>query len=332
MTAMHHLRDELSAFLGVVHDACAARLRQPALDSELVALLEAALTAHRARAVGLAAHPAALLLLVARAEGRPIDAPLREAAVGFTLEYLALCLIDDVADDELTGLARTLGPAVTVNAGLALYTLALDALHAASHHAPADLRADLRRCMCEHSLRAATGQHRDLRRREPASPGEAAEQIAAKTALIAEIAEFTALLCGAAPQRARAIAAATHHSCLMRQIVNDIRDLFGKPDSGDLRDDRATLPILCFRQTADPASQARLASLRTTLPASLPEIRKLLVDSGAITATARIMERARQALHADARALNLHGGPFDLYLEFADAMADQVYRRPSAAA
>lgn len=327
-----HLRDELSAFLGAVHDACAARLQQPALDAELVALLDSALAAHRGRAVGLAAHPAALLLLVARAEGRAIDAALHEAAVGFTLEYLALCLIDDAADDELTGLAASLGPAVTVNAGLALYTLALDALHAASHHAPAERRAALRNCMCQHSLRAATGQHRDLRRREPASLAEAAEQVAAKTTLIAEIAEFTALLCGAPAPRARAIAAATRHSCLMRQIVNDVRDIFGKPDSGDLRDDRATLPLLCFRSTADAAATHRLASLRAELPASLPQIRALLVDSGAITATATIMERARQALHADADALGLRGGPFDLYLEFADAMADQVYRRPPVAA
>lgn len=329
---MQHLRDELSAFLDAVHDACAARVCQPALDAEMVAVLSAALAAHRARAVGLAARPAALLLLVARAEGHVVDDALREAAVGFTLEYLALTLIDDAADDELTGLAATLGPAVTVNAGLALYTLALDALHAAGHHASAERRAALRACMSEHSLRAATGQHRDLRRHQPATLDEAAAQIAAKTALIAEIAEFAALLAGAAPARARAIGGATRHSCLMRQIVNDVRDLFGKRESGDLRDDRATLPILCFRSAADADAMRRYTTLRAELPASLPALRELLVGAGALTATARIMERARRSLHAEADALGLRGGPFDLYLDFADAMADQVYRRPAAAA
>ena len=332
MTATHDLRDELSAFLGEVHAACAARLRQPALDAEVVAVLAAALSAHRERAVGLVAHPAALLLLVARAEGRALDEALREAAVGFTLEFLALCMFDDVADDELVGVAAALGPAATNNAALALYTLALDALSAAGHGAAPGLRAALRACMCEHLLRAVTGQHRDIRRRDPAGVDEAAAQVIAKTSLIAEIAEFTALLCGAPPERARALAAATRHSCLMRQIVNDMRDIYGKPDSGDLRDGRATVPIVCFRAVADAADQARLTALTAELPATLPEIRALLVRSGAIAAVAGLMERARLALHAEARALGLCGGPFDLYLEFADAMAEQVYRRPRAAA
>ena len=43
----------------------------------------------RSRLIALVLGMAALLLLVARAEGRASDAALHEAAVGFTLEYLA---------------------------------------------------------------------------------------------------------------------------------------------------------------------------------------------------------------------------------------------------
>lgn len=327
MDAHEDLRAELDEFVRVTHSACEARLRGCAADPALAGLLLAALDQHRAHRVGPAAHPAALVLLVARSEGQVRCDMLLEAAVGFTLDYVALGLLDAVHDDELSGPLAAAGAAQASNGALAIYTLALDALHAAAEARPALERRALRRTLRRSAMRQAAGQHDDLRRARPRDLRAAAESVAAKASLLALVAEYTARLCGAGPTRAARYAALGRASCLMRQAVNDVRDIYGKPVSDDLAAGRASLPVACLRAVADPETLARFEALRLALPASMDALRGLLVAAGALAALAREMERARREVHAEARALGLPGGPFDLYLEFVDAMADQVYRR-----
>lgn len=307
--------------------ACADLIvADPLLDDGQRELLRAFLARARAARIGVVADPVALLYLIAAAEGVDDRRALDGLAAGCTFYYLALRLFDDVEDDELGPPWAAVGPAIATHAALTLYTLAVDAILDAT---PPAARDAARRVLRDRSLIAAAAQHRDL---AGAAPGDAAAvlaQGAAKSSVFALIAELAAIACGCPAERVAAYRRIGEATCTMRQVANDIRDIYGKRASGDLACGRVTVPIAAFHARADAAQRAELARLTLELPGSLEPIRRLLLAAGAIQAAAAAMEAARRQIHADVLAARGPGGPLDLYRAFVDAMAGELYRPPA---
>lgn len=321
-----------------VHAEIALRIADLRLDPEQRALLGEFFARQLGRRAGLFADPAAIALVICAAEGdgrEGADETTLRLAAGASLYYLALRIFDDAHDDELSGLAADLGPAVTGNAALALYTIAVELLMSAVDDAPAAARVGLRRALLDHSLQAAGAQHRDLTARAPEGLGALLVQARQKSAVFALICECAAWASGAAPARVAGYRAIGEASATMRQLANDIRDVFGKGlRSDDLERRRWTLPVAALLEVGDDDTRGRFHALVDRLPdvGALAAIRLLMVERGAIHRLAGLMEGERRRIHAIAGELGAAAGPLAVYLEFVDAMAAELYRRPARAA
>lgn len=317
--------DALIEFLAGVRRRCDQLVADPALDRGQGALLAGFLARVRAKKIGVLADPVALVYQIARAEGAAIDTRAEDLAAGCSLYYLALRLFDDVADGELAPPYAEAGPHVASHGALTLYTLALDAIHEA---APAAAAPAIRRALRRHSLRASAAQHRDLVGAiQPDEAGVLAHN-GDKSSVFALIPELAALASGCDDARADAYRRVGEATCTMRQIANDLRDIFGKRESGDLARGVTTLPLACFAARASEDQRAELARLRAALPGSLEPIRRLLLASPAIQACAAAMEAARARVHRELLALAGPATPLDLHRAFVDAMAAELYRAP----
>ncbi|MEZ4447975.1 MAG: hypothetical protein R3B09_00765 [Nannocystaceae bacterium] len=325
--------DRLRVRLQQVHAEIALEIADPRLDPQQRALIGEFFARQLGRRAGLFADPAAIALVIAAAEGQDgVESSLRLAA-GAGLYYLALRIFDDVHDEELVGLAAELGPAVTSNAALALYTIACDLLLSAVDEAPAAARRGLRRALLDHSLIAAGAQHRDLIARAPEDLGALLLQARQKSAVFALICECAAHSAGADAARVAGYRAIGEASATMRQLANDIRDIFGKGlQSDDLENRRWTLPVAALLEVGDVDTCGRFHALVDRLPdpGALATIRRLMVECGAIHRLAALMEGERRRIHAIAGEMDRDDGPFAVYLEFVDAMAAELYRRPAS--
>ena len=87
---------------------------------------------------------------------------------------------------------------------------------------------------------------------------------------------------------------------LLVQVLDDVRDVYGKPRSPDLESGKMTYPLACFleRASAEQRAALRLAQA-SACPASLREIRALFYDTGALRQVASRMEGFRRAIHAE---------------------------------
>ncbi|MCA9705523.1 MAG: polyprenyl synthetase family protein [Myxococcales bacterium] len=316
------------------------RLRDPRVDAELRASLgaywEAMLEAHeRRRCSGrvAGAQPAwwstvaGLLLAAATSEGDAIDDRLLDAAAGCELYVISLTLFDAVEDDELEleGPMAELGPAVTLNAALVVFVLACEALLCAADRLPAEQQPRIRESLVNRSLVMGRGQHRDLRCVRAQTLEQAVAQAQDKTEAIALAAELGALAAGCDVARAQRYALLGRRSALLRQCGNDLADLYGQRDSVDLRTGKWTLPLVALWEHADPATRQELLRLRDALPGSLPQIRRLVFDTGAVRRVALVMERARREIHSILDDLGRRDDPIAMLGAHADLTASRLY-------
>lgn len=269
-------------------------------------------------------NPLALIYLVAEAWRRPIDERALDLACFANLYLLAADLIDDVQDEEL---ARTphaeAGPAIAVNSGLALLFLALQCLR---RSAPDGWGLGARLALFNRiSLRAVAGQHQDLLGDRAAStPEEVLAMHEAKTSSLALIAECGALAAGVdGPIRTRYRRVGEAMARLV-QVVDDLRDLFGKPFSPDLALGRPSYPVACFLEGADEAAAARWREV--VARADPVAVRALLYDSGAVRRAAVTLERLRREIHREIAGTGCHGAAHRTLLDTVDLLASSVYQ------
>lgn len=269
--------------------------------------------------------PLAVPYLVARAWGRAVDDSVIERCAAASLYLLALDLIDDVQDDDLAGKPHeAAGPAIAVNTGVTLLFLAFDRLRRAfpGEGGLGDHLELLNRV----SLTAAAGQHRDLIGAAGAStPDEVLAMQEAKTSSLVLLAELGALVAGVPEDlRARYRAVGAELARLV-QIVDDLRDIYGKRRSPDLAAGRVTYPVACFFERATPDERARFERLRSELPASLPALRRALYDAGAVARSAQALEAARARIHAEIAATGNRSAYHRTLLEVVDGLVSRVY-------
>ncbi len=268
---------------------------------------------------------AGLFAMVAGSESDVLPEAVIEAAGGCELYVLAISLFDAIQDDELEASLGDFGDAVATNAALVMFVQALDAIAALQEHGPASLRPRVRQCLSRWSLASGTGQHRDLRCVSPTSLDDAVAQAQDKTSAIPMTAALAAMASGCDEQRTALYAAIARNSALIRQAANDLRDLFGKRSSDDLRDGKCNLPVAALLTRGTQGHGQQLERLRQQLPDSMDQIRSLLFESGAVADTARVIEHARREIHAAVAELDRRHAPIAWLAQDADATAARLY-------
>ena len=267
--------------------------------------------------------------LVVSAESGQHDERARWLGAFCQFYILSLDLIDDVQDNDLGGKPHeAAGPAVAINSGLALFALAL----AAQGRAMAQ-EVDPSRWAAHHTLLATTfmaacaGQHEDLTR-SARTVDDVLVAHRGKTSSIVLVIECAALHAAASQAAMARYRQAAEHLAVLVQIVDDMRDIFGKPASPDLDGGKVTYPVAAFLEEATPEQEASFAELVKQGAAGLRGVRKLFYDTGAVRRTAEAMESSRRAIHAAITGLDNSHPALRTWLCLADSLAGTIYVPP----
>ena len=275
-------------------------------------------------------EPLALLYLVARAGGRELDEQAERVAAFCYLYILALDLLDDVQDDDLAGKPHeSVGPAIAINSALTLLFLGLRELHVSIElERNGTLRSAYLRLFGRVSLLAVAGQHRDLMGNAcNNTPAEVLAMHQAKTSSVSLLTECGALLARCDDESAQRYREIGEQLAMLVQVRDDLRDIFGKQSSPDLKTAKVTYPVSCYLAKASPAAVDHFEQLVARLPESLDALRSLLYESGAVEASALELERCRAAIHERVAGIG-KGAAHRTLLDMADGIAETVYAPP----
>jgi geranylgeranyl pyrophosphate synthase len=292
-------------------------------------MLERVLCAAEATAVGSdLAQPLSLLNLTARACGVELNERASLVGAACHLYVCSLDLFDDVQDDDLATKAHGItDPALATNNAIALLFLAFDALRAAaeSHPIP-DQRLAALRLLNETSLAAVSAQHVDLLGASgAATPAEVLSMHQGKTSSVSLFLELGAWLGNCSPELLSLYRSAGRNLAGIVQIIDDLRDVYGKDESPDLRDRKVTYPFACFREMATPEQLERFDDLSARLPASLPEIREFWHETGVVDRCVEAIDELRIAFHESIAATGNTSPHHRTLLTLVDALVEPVY-------
>ncbi|MGC1208317.1 MAG: polyprenyl synthetase family protein [Ornithinimicrobium sp.] len=282
-------------------EAVDRRLRE-VVDHEDPFIAEAA--GHLSNAGGKRFRP--LLTLLSAQVAGSLNERVIEAAVGVELTHLASLYHDDVMDEA--ELRRGVQSA-NVRYGNATSILVGDLLFGTASSVIADLGAEAVKIQAETFVRLCSGQIRD--ERPPAAGADAIEHylsvLADKTgSLIATSARYGAMFGGASPELVMTLASFGEQLGTVFQLADDLLDISsdldesGKVPGADLREGKATLPVLYAVSMATP-QDARLMELLSgpiADPADVAEAVALLRNHPAMQAardhTAELAARTRE--------------------------------------
>lgn len=217
-----------------------------------------------ARAGGKRFRP--LLTLLAAEVAGGINNQVIDAAVGVELTHLASLYHDDVMDEA--DLRRGV-PSANVVYGNSTAILVGDLLFGTASQVVAGLGAEAVRIQAETFVRLCAGQIRDTRSAPPGvDPVEYYQRVLAdKTgSLIATAARYGAMFGGGSSREVEALTAYGEKIGVVFQLADDLLDIAseaqdsGKTPGTDLREGKATLPVLYARSSTEPVD-ARLVEL-----------------------------------------------------------------------
>jgi geranylgeranyl pyrophosphate synthase len=309
---------------------CARRaVNQAGLHSHQAALLQQTLDLFESHADPHSpAQPLGLLYLTLRANRAAINERAIRVGAFCALYVCALDLFDDVQDDDLAGKPHAdTGPAFAINSAICLLFLGLDELGKAIElETDAGIRLGLLRTFNRTSVIAVGAQHRDLLAEDGATSLEdvvARDQ--GKTSSVGLFLECGALLAGCSPKTVTLYRQMGENLASLVQIVDDLRDIYGKDRSPDLESGKLTYPVACLLNLSTADRVSRFQELSRRLPDSLPQIRDLFYEAGAVDHCAQRIEQLRTKIHgAVAETENRHGA-HRVLLRIVDAVAGQVY-------
>ncbi len=176
------------------------------------------------------------------------------------------------------------------------------------------------------ALTTGRGQHLDLMGDKGATtPEEVLVMQREKTASVALICECAALYSGVSDEEREHYRLLGENLALLVQVLDDVRDVYGKRRSPDLETGKVTYPLACFLETASPQQRAELARLKQALPESLPKIRELLYETGTLRKVAGSMDRFRRAVHHELAQLDEEAATHRLLLSVVDQLVETVY-------
>ncbi|WP_151525926.1 polyprenyl synthetase family protein [Serinicoccus kebangsaanensis] len=298
--------EELTARLEAGLAGVAGRLEQ-VVDHDDPFIAEAA--HHLARAGGKGFRP--LLTLLASEVGTGWDEQVVDAAVAVELTHLASLYHDDVMDEA--DLRRGVESA-NARYGNSTAILVGDLLFGTASSVVAGLGPEAVKIQADTFIRLCAGQIRDDRQADAhLGSGDAVAAylsiLADKTgALIATAARYGAMFGGCDEAAVRTLTAYGEKIGVVFQLADDLLDVAseaeasGKTPGTDLREGKATLPVLYARGSSDPADARLLELTRGPIddPDELAEALTLLRAHPAMDEarghTARVAAQARALL------------------------------------
>lgn len=273
--------------------------------------------------------PLAVFYLIARAHRDELDE--QAVVLGSFCQFylLALDLLDDVQDSDLLGKPHAgVGAGMAVNDALTLLFLGLSALERCMRLEKSPQRRMLYlKIVNRVALTTGRGQHMDLMGEKGArTPEQVLEMQREKTASVSLICECAALYSGVTDQEREHYRVVGENLSLLVQVLDDVRDVYGKRRSPDLETGKVTYPLACFLEAASPQQCAELSRLRQALPDSLREIRELLYAAGTLQRVAGTMDHFRRAVHRELALLGEEAATHRLLLFVVDQLVEGVYK------
>ena len=255
---------------------------------------------HLAEAGGKRFRP--LLTLLAAEVGGGINDEVVAAATGVELTHLASLYHDDVMDEADV---RRGAPSANAKYDNSTAILVGDLLFGTASSIIADLGPEAVKIQAQTFVRLCSGQIRDDR---PCPPGTDPVDyymgvLADKTGvLIATAARYGAMFGGCPPETVETLREYGERLGMAFQLADDLIDIAsegdetGKTPGTDLREGKATLPVLYARASTDPAD-ARLKELLAS------DLRgdDLLAETLGLLRAHPAMDRAREDTYAVAR-------------------------------
>jgi geranylgeranyl pyrophosphate synthase len=272
--------------------------------------------------------PLAVFYLIARAHHDELDEQAVELASFCQFYLLSLDLLDDVQDSDLGGKPHAnVGAGMAVNDALTLLFLGLSALERCMRLEKSSRRRLLYlKIVNRVALTTGRGQHIDLLGDKGArTPDQVLAMQREKTASVALICECAALYSGVTDDEREHYRLLGENLSLLVQVLDDVRDVYGKRRSPDLETGKVTYPLACFLETASPAERAQLEALKQGLPESLPAIRRLLYQTGTLRRVARSMDHFRRAVHRELALLGEDAATLRLLLQVIDQLVEPIY-------
>jgi heptaprenyl diphosphate synthase len=316
-------------FLALVEQRVDQAIEAGPFDATQRELLLASAAQHRPRTCqNPLGNPLAVFYLIARAHRDELDEQGVELASFCQLYLLALDLLDDVQDLDLSGKPHAkVGAGMAVNDALTLLFLGLSALERCMRLEKSSKRRLLYlKIVNRVALTTGRGQHLDLLgERGPRTPSEVLAMQREKTASVTLLCECAALYSGVSDGERERYRALGENLSLLVQVLDDVRDVYGKRRSPDLETNKVTYPLACFLERASPEQREQLLTLKRALPGSLPEIRKLLYDTGTLRQVARSMDEFRRAVHHELALLGEDAASLRLLLLVVDQLVETVY-------
>ncbi|HYQ17366.1 MAG TPA: polyprenyl synthetase family protein [Polyangiaceae bacterium] len=265
---------------------------------------------------------------MARAHRDALDDQALELGSFCQFYLLALDLLDDVQDDDLSGKPHAkVGAGMAVNDALTLLFLGLSALERCMRLEKSPQRRMLYlKIVNRVALTTGRGQHLDLLGSAGArTPEEVLAMQRQKTASLTLICECAALYSGASDEEREHYRTLGENLSLLVQTLDDVRDFYGKRRSPDLETGKMSYPLACFFESAGPSERERFEELKRALPESLGEIRRLLYDAGTLRHVARSMDGFRRAIHHEIAALGEEAATHRLLLFVIDQLVEALY-------
>jgi len=272
--------------------------------------------------------PLAIFYLIARAHRDELDEQAVELATFCQFYLLALDLLDDVQDNDLSGKPHSsVGAGMAVNDALTLLFLGLSALERTMRLEKSPQRRMLYlKIVNRVALTTGRGQHVDLLgERGARTPEDVLEMQREKTASLTLICECAALYSGVSDEERERYRTLGENLSLLVQVLDDVRDVYGKRRSPDLETNKMTYPLACFLERASADQRQRYDGLKRRLPESLREIRSLFYDSGALAHVARSMDQFRRGIHREIAGFSEDAATHRLLLFVIDQLVEAIY-------
>jgi geranylgeranyl pyrophosphate synthase len=272
--------------------------------------------------------PLAVFYLIARAHRDELDEQAVELATFCQFYLLALDLLDDVQDDDLSGKPHgSVGTAMAVNDALTLLFLGLSSLERCMRlEKSPQRRMQYLKIVNRVALTTGRGQHLDLLGAQGAStPREVLAMQREKTASLTLICECAALYSGLTDEERERYRSLGENLSLLVQVLDDVRDVYGKRRSPDLETGKISYPLACFLERASAAERRRFDALKLALPDSLREIRGLFYGTGALREVAKAMDGFRRAIHHEVAAIGQEAASLRVLLSVIDQLVEAVY-------
>lgn len=288
-------------FLAIIEDDL--RKVENRLEDELESRIETAYAAsnHILKAGGKRLRPALVLLSARACIGKSASDRLVDVAASAELVHMATLLHDDVIDEAESRRGRTTANSIWGNKASVLtgdYMLSKAFSLLTRSASPRVLRAVAEAAvkMCEGEIRQI-----ELRRRQDPTIESYLEMIQDKTAAFMSMCCRIGALCVSASSKTEAALSLYGRNLgLAFQITDDLLDLIGnpkvtgKPIGGDIREGKATLPIILATIRASQQERVSIWQIIASGSASTKDIefvRRVAEDTGALEETRSVAEK-----------------------------------------